>query len=356
MTSMTTRERFQRIYSHREADRAPIYDFPWQTTLERWRGEGLPDGVDWEDFFGVDRVYQIIVDNSPRYPKRVLEETPEYRLYTTEWGLTLKQWRHIASTPHYEAFTIVDRPSWKEARERMTASRDRIDWDNLKTYYRAARERGDWIEALVWFGFDVTHSWAVGTERLLVALIEDPEWCVDMFTHFLEVNLALLEMVWEAGYTFDSITWYDDLGYKGNQFFSVGMYRELLKPLHKRAVDWAHARGIPARLHSCGDIRPFIPEFVEIGVDALNPLEVKAGVDPLAVKREFGHCLTLHGGINSALWDKPEEFIAQIESLTPELKKGGGYIFASDHSIPDSVSLETFRRVVETARRAGSYE
>lgn len=356
MSQLTTRERFRRVYAHRDPDRVPIFDFPWPTTIERWRAEGLPADIDWEDYFGTDRVFTVIVDNSPRYPKKVIEETPEYKIYTTEWGVTLKQWRHIASTPHYEDFRIRDRVSWKDARERMAPTRDRVDWDALKREHGLRRGRGDWIEALVWFGFDVTHSWAVGTERLLVALIEDPEWCVDMFTHYLEVNLALLEMVLEEGYDFDSITWYDDLGYKGNQFFSVQMYRELLKPLHRRAVEWAHARGIPARLHSCGDIRPFVPEFVEIGVDALNPLEVKAGVDPSALKRDYGDRLVLHGGINSTLWDKPDEFIAEIEARVPELKKDGGYIFASDHSVPDSVSLETFRRVVDAARRVGSCE
>src|SRR3989304_6327437 len=93
------------------------------------------------------------------------------------------------------------------------------------------------------------------------------------------------------------------MGYKQNQFFSLKMYRELLKPFHQKAIDWAHARGIPAYLHSCGDIRPFIPELVAMGLDGLNPLEVKAGVDPLAVKREFGDRLLLHGGFHALLWN-----------------------------------------------------
>ena len=356
MPPMTTHERMTRAYAHREADRVPIFDFPWDTTIERWRREGMPAGMSYEDFFGVDSVYLIQVDNSPRYPKKVLEETDDYLISTTEWGVTLKKWKHRSSTPQFLDFTITSPDSWRKARERMTPSRDRIDWDSLKKEYALRRKRGDWIEALAWFGFDVTHAWAVGTERLLVALLEEPEWCMDMFGHFLEVNLSLLDLVWEAGCHFDSLTWYDDLGYKGSQFFSLQMYRELLKPFHKRSVEWADRRGLKTRLHSCGDVRPFVPEFIELGIDALNPLEVKAGMDPVKIKQQYGKDLVLHGGVNAVLWDKPEEIRQEIERVVPELKKGGGYIFASDHSIPDTVSLEDFRRIVECVKRVGTYE
>ena len=55
-------------------------------------------------------------------------------------------------------------------------------------------------------------------------------------------RIALFEMVWEAGYRFDSIVWPDDMDYRQNQFFSVDMYRQLLKPVHKRAIDWAKTK------------------------------------------------------------------------------------------------------------------
>ena len=51
-------------------------------------------------------------------------------------------------------------------------------------------------------------------------------------------------------------------------------------------------------MHSCGDIRIFVPELIEIGIDMLNPLEVKAGMDPVALKRQYGRLMGFHGGIN----------------------------------------------------------
>ena len=355
MGEMTSHERFKRMFEHRQADRVPIIDSPWSATVERWRREGLPDGVDWTDFFGTDRVASIHPDNSPRYEQKVLEETDAYRVHTTAWGTTLRNWRHAGGTPEFLHHTVVDPDSWADAKKRMTPTRDRVDWARLERDYATWRRQGRWIEASAWFGFDVTHSWMVGTERLLVALIDHPEWCVDMFNTLLDLDLALLEMVWDAGYTFDSLRWPDDLGYKHSQFMSLDMYRELLKPAHKRACDWAHARGVYAHLHSCGDVTPLVGEFIEIGVDALNPLEVKAGMDPVALKQRYGDGLVLHGGINAVLWDDVEAIEAEMRKVLPAVKAGGGYIFSSDHSVPTSVSLANFRRIVELAKELGKY-
>jgi uroporphyrinogen decarboxylase len=218
---MTSKERFSRMYDHKEADRVPIQDYPWQGTLSRWRREGLPEGMDYRDYFDLDKVAGISADNSPQYPEKTLEETDTYRIYTTSWGATLKSFKYEDSTPEFIDFTITDPDRWLEAKKRMVPTRDRINWRYLQQNYKKWLDEGYWIVAGLWFGFDVTHSWTVGTERLLIALVEEPEWCVDMFNHFLDVNLALLDIVWEEGYHFDCVRWPDDMGYKNNQFFSV---------------------------------------------------------------------------------------------------------------------------------------
>lgn len=355
MKELTSRERFTRMFEHRDADRVPIIDSPWDATIKRWQREGMPKETNFVDFFGLDHVVHIGADNSPRYPEKVLEETDEYKICTSRWGATLKNWKHAASTPQFLDFTIVDRASWKEAKKRMTPDRDRINWDDLQKNYPVWRAKDYWINAGFWFGFDVAHAWAIGTERLLIALIEDPEWCVEIFNHYLDVDIALFQMVWDAGYRFDAISWPDDMGYKQNQFFSLRAYRELLKPVQQRAIEWAHAKGAKAHLHSCGDVNPFVPELVEMGLDALNPLEVKAGMDPISLKKKFGGKLVLHGGINAVLWDKPDQIEAEMRRTVPILKQNGGYIFSSDHSVPSTVSLEDFRRITNLAKTLGAY-
>jgi uroporphyrinogen decarboxylase len=356
MQTMTSHERFRRMFAHQDADRIPIIDSPWDATIQRWQSEGMPKEVSYVEYFDLDHfASRQFTDNSPRYPAEVISETEDEIVYTSGWGVKMKQWKHAASTPEFLDFTIVDADSWRKAKERIQPSRDRVYWDMLKKNYPIWHEQNAWISPVVWFGFDITHSWAVGTERVLLALAEDPDWIVDMWRTELDTELALLDMVWDEGYRFDSIMWYDDMGYKQNQFFSKKMYRNLLKPFHQKAIDWAHAKGIKAHLHSCGDIRPLVPDLVEMGLDGLNPLEVKAGMDPVLLKQQYGQQLTFHGGINAVLWDQPDVIRAEMERVIPQMKENGGYIFSSDHSVPSSVSLEDFRRIVGWARELGSY-
>ena len=354
MDKMTSHERFTRMYQHREADRVPILDSPWSETIDRWVQEGMPTR-DYVAHFGLDKVAHISVDNSPRYEKKTIEQTEDYRIYTTSWGATLKSWTKHGSTPEFLDFTITDAEKWLEAKARMQVDDARIPWNYLKENYPRWRAEGYWISAGLWFGFDVTHSWAVGTERLLMAMIEEPEWVEDMYDTFLELDLQLLDRVWDAGYRFDEVTWPNDMGYKHNQFFSMNTFRALDKPRLQRAIAWAHNKGAVARLHSCGDINPFVPELIGIGLDGLNPLEVKAGMDPVHLKRTYGDKLTFHGGINAVLWDKPEQIKAEIARVVPVMMENGGYIFASDHSIPENVSLKDFEGILETMREVGTY-
>ena len=353
---MTTKERFLRMFQHKEADRIPIIDDPWQGTFKRWYKEGLPTNVDWRDYFGIDKVASIGVDITPKYECKTIEETDDYRIYTTAWGVTQKEFKELDSTPEFLDFKITTPEAWAEAKKRMQNLEDRIDWKMLEKNYDKWVAEGHWIKANFWFGFDVTHSWTVGTETLLIAMYEEPEWCVDMFNTYLDSCIALFDKIWDKGYRFDSIFWWDDMGYKGTTFFSNEMYRELLKPVHERAIKWAHDKGIYAHLHSCGNVMTRIDDLVDIGLDALNPLEIKAGMDPVKLKKEYGDKLLFHGGVNAVLWDDKEAIIDEIRRIVPVMKEKGGYIFSSDHSIPNSVSLENFRAIVEEVKKVGRYD
>ena len=355
MKSLTSCERISRVFNHKEADRIPIYDDPWNSTISRWEKEGMPKGMDYVDFFDLDKIRTFGVDNSPQYTTKTIEETDVYHIYTTEWGATLKQWKHAASTPEFIDFTIKDPDTWKLAKEQMNYNADRINWKELEESYPKWTKEGAFIQFAGWFGFDITHSWVVGTERVLMALCENPEWLMDIFDTELTIQLKLFDMILDKGYKFHGIKWWDDMGFKKNQFFSINMYREILKPFHKRAIEWAHSRGIKAYLHSCGDINPFIPDLIEMGLDILNPIEVKAGMDPYYLKKTYGDKLSFHGGLNALLYTNPQELHNEIEKLIPAMKENGGFMFGSDHSVPDSVSLEEFGKIVARAKELGKY-
>ena len=352
---MTSKERVKRMFEHREADRVPITDSPWAGTLARWKKEGMPADTDWRDFFGTDKFESMRVDVSPRYERKIIEDTPEYVIATTEWGITLKNFKVADSTPEFLDYRVNTPQKWEEAKARMTISRDRLDLERLKKVYPLWQSEGRWIQAVFWFGFDVLHSWMAGTETVLVAMLENPEWFSDMVNTYLDRTIAHYDMLWDEGYRFDTIFWYDDMGYKNRTFFSEELYAELLKPVHKRAIDWAHNRGVKTHLHSCGNIMNFVPHLVEIGLDALNPIEIKAGMDIRALKKKYGEKLVFHGGTDALLLDKREKVLPYIQDLLPVLKENGGYIFSSDHSIPNTVSLENYKAIVETVKKVGAY-
>jgi uroporphyrinogen decarboxylase len=356
MSELTTFERMKLLYEHRESDRVPITDGPWGSTLERWHKEGLPADVPWDVYFGLDKFAGIGADNGPQYPTELIEETEEYTTSKSAWGVTQRSWKHAGGVPEFLDFTVKDRDSWEKTKARMVPSKDRVDWNNLANNFPKWREEGRWISAGFWFGFDVTHSWFIGTERSLIAMVDDPEWLVDIWNHELDVQLALYDQIWDAGYHFDAVGWCDDLGFKQNQFFSINMYRNLLKPVHKRACDWAHERGIKVSLHSCGDVRPLVPEFIEIGINMLNPVEVKAGMDPVLLKSQYGDDMAFHGGINAVNFNDMEALEEEMRRVVPAMKVDGGYMLSSDHSVPDSMSFAEFTRFVELAKELGSYE
>jgi len=352
---LTTRERYQRVYNHENPDRLPMHDSPWAPTAERWHREGLPKGVSPGEFFGWDPLAGIANDNSPRYPVQTLEDTEEYTIHTTAWGATLKSWKSHGGVPEFLDFTIKDRESWADAKARMTPSEDRINWKSLEEQYPAWQASGAWIVGSAWFGYDVFASWHVGYERILIALLDDPEWCRDMFETALDLNLAMLGMAWDRGFRFDAVRWPDDMGYRNGLLFSIDTYRTVVKPAQKRMIDWCHDRGVKAMLHSCGNIMDLIPDLVEIGLDALNPLEQKAGMDVFELKGKWGDKLVLEGGIDARVMTDGEAIEEEIRTKLAVLKENGGYIFHSDHSVPENVSFADYCRIMELARYYGKY-
>jgi len=353
--AVTTQERLKRVFEHKEGDRIPIFVYPWDETIIRWRSEGLPEDIPFRRYFDIDDKRDFKVNISPDYPREIIEETDEHIIYTTEWGAAFRKWKHASSTPECISYTITNQDKWREAKGRMTPSEDRVDWKALDVMYKEAKNNGYGLEAEIWFGFDSTHSFISGTETILMAMIDDPDWCAEMFNYYLDMEIAHWDMIFDRGYDFDYVSWPDDMGYKNTQFFSLDTYREILKPVHKRAAEWAHSRGKPAQLHSCGYIEPFIKDFTEIGIDGLNPMEVKAGMDPVKIKKEYGKDLFLSGGINAVLWNDIDKLKEEMYRIVPELKQGGGYIFAPDHTLPPHVSLADFTEAIRLAKELGKY-
>jgi uroporphyrinogen decarboxylase len=138
---------------------------------------------------------------------------------------------------------------------------------------------------------------------------------------------------------------------------SPDMYREILKPGHQRLFDFAHSKGLPVIFHSCGCIKPLLPDLIDAGINCLQAIEYKAGMDLVELFKEFGDRISFFGGIDArALVANDREWIERElqEKIPVIINNGGGYILRSDHSIPPQVDYPTLKFFFERGREIGT--
>ncbi|RKY86590.1 hypothetical protein DRQ11_08200 [candidate division KSB1 bacterium] len=355
MKTLSPQERINIVLNHQEADRIPIQDHPWGTTVERWHREGLPESQTPDDYFGFE-MREFGFDASLQLPEEKIEETDEYTLVRNRDGALVKNWKHATSTPGWVDFLIKDRSSWEEYKSRLTMNSSRVDWGKELARCNKAREQGLWVRLVAAIGYDRVQT-IVGSERLLMAMIEDPDWVKDMFSTVAELVINVAEEMMARGFQFDGVLFCEDMGYRNALLFSPALYRELAMPCDRRLCDFFKAKGLKVMLHSCGNVMELVPYLIEAGFDCLEPLEVKAGMDLIKLKKDYGDRLAFMGGIDVRKMadPNPEVMEEEIRTKITVAKQGGGYIFHSDHSVPDNVSLEQYEKCIELVHRYGKY-
>ena len=353
---MTSKERIGLALQHKEADRVPLQDEPWGTTIERWRQEGLPEGVWPAEYFGYEMA-GIGADLSMRIPNETVEETDNYTVRIAGDGQAVKNWKHATSTPEYIDFMVKTRADWEEHKHRLEWDSSRINLEAAKQAQARAEATGRWFQFSGAFGYDRLQG-LIGSERVLMAMAEDPDWVQDMCDTAAGLVCAALEEMIGLGVQFDGCFVYDDMGYRNATMFSPAMFRRFEFPNHKRVYDCAKAHGLPCILHSCGNVNAFVPGLIEAGLSCLQPLEVKAGMNLAQLKRDYGEVLSFMGGIDARKMAHPDPAVIEEEIATKvtAAKQGGGYIYHSDHSIPEDVSFAQFCHVIELVKKYGSYE
>ena len=353
---MKSRERVKRALEHREADRIPIHDSPWQATIDRWRKEGLPSGVSPADYFGYE-LCGFGADTSPQFPIEVLSEDEEYIVERTSFGGIRKNHRDYSTTPMIIDYPCKSREDWEKIKPRLKPSDYRVDWvSGLQNFHREY-SRGRFITYNAAVGYDKIQNY-VALPRLLKAVITEPEWVVDMYWTDAKLAMEMCDRMIKGGFKFDGAFLYCDLGYRGGLFFSPKHYEEQLHPVFKELCRFFHSRGMYVILHCCGRVKDLIPYFIEEGIDCLQPLEVKAGMDLIELKEKYGDKISFMGGIDVRLMalDDPKPIEEEIKKKITVAKEGGGYIYHSDHSVPKNVSFEQYKRVIELVKKYGQYD
>jgi len=239
---------------------------------------------------------------------------------------------------------------------KLVADPRRINFENYRIAKERARKAGRFF---CWSGvnvFELMHP-VCGHENMLVGMALDPDWIKDMVDTFSRVTVELQEILFAKEGKPDGIWYYEDMGFKERPFMSSDMYRELIQPGHFRTIKFAKSLDLPVIMHSCGFVEPLLPYMVEAGIDCLQVIEIKAGMDLLRIHRNFGDRLSLMGGIDvRTLYSNDRAIIdAELDAKIPTVKQGYGYVIHSDHSIPATVEYENYRYFLERGLEMGRY-
>ena len=297
----------------------------------------------------------------PQFEEKIIEERPETRVVQDWKGNICEIAKEFDPAYLRNAIDFVTR-RWIKCPVETHA-----DWEAMKTRYAAAtperlpadaaalglrlRDR-DWPVTLNFSGpFWQLREW-LGFENLCLLFHDDPAWLREMADFWTDYIAALLERTL-ASFTPDMVHLSEDMAYKSFSMVSPAMAREFLLPAWKRWGDIVRPAGVPLYgMDSDGYVGELIPLWIEAGINVCDPMEVAAGNDILAFRRQFGRRIAFQGGIDKrALARGGQALEDEIARLKP-LVDDGGYIPSCDHGVPADVSWPNYVRYVALLSQA----
>lgn len=365
-------ERVLAALEHREPDRVPVGEFFWTNFLRRVRRE-WDVGDDFDPYAHWDLDLIVLVPNMDPHITgiRVVEDTGERFVVKTGFEATIELrgtcpmplYRDFA-TKTYEQMEALELDDPADPRRYHDAIDDQINSvaDALNLGYPSFVDRVNaFADKLCVFGSVCDpHEmiWRImGTENVLLKLAEAPDRMAKFIERLGDFLVGIVEgQIAAADGKLSGLYIWGDVAYDKGMFFSPELWRRLHKPQLRRLCDAAHAAGLKTIYHGCGNASPLFEDLIEIGVDGYNPLEAKAGLDVVELKRQFGGRWAFNGNIDvRVLATNDREQIRREVLRKLNAAKGGGYILQSDHSMPDDVSPDTYDYLIHLAREHGTY-
>ncbi|MHB9035718.1 MAG: uroporphyrinogen decarboxylase family protein [Armatimonadota bacterium] len=354
---MTSYERFAGALSRKPVDMQPVVVTPWPATVERWRNEGhIGPDEDVAEHFGQDMRQagwiNFIADID--FAPRTLEETDETILQIDGNGAMLRRHKQHDSTPEHVDFTVKDRSGWEEKIKPhlldVDLRRISVEQYRVEKAFSAGKQR-----FFCWSGvapFEQMHP-VCGHEYLLMGMALDPDWVKDMVMTYADSTIMHLETLFSQEGKPDGMFFYEDMGFKNKPFMSPAMYEDIVQPGHRKLFDFAHSQGCKVIMHSCGFVEPLLPGVIEAGLDCIQAMEVKAGMDLPHLFHRFGDKIAFFGGLDvrTLIANDRAAIDAELEAkIPPVVGAGGGYILHTDHSEPPDVDHETMHYFIDRGR------
>ncbi len=387
---ISPRQRVLTALSHQQPDRVPV-DFlatpeVWSALIKRFNPDAAPVGP--SDFFEPEReallrLFQVdcrlvsydMFCNPPQSTMRkgaavdwwtALSRSTPNRMWrqVTPDGEIYDIWGHHTRIQENQSGAYEEFATWPLA---SAASIDDVkrypwpepDWWDFSPLPSIIQQLNRYEQYHIRFraGSIFELAWQLrGMQEFMMDLASDPDlplYIMDRVTDVLVENLKrVLDL---AGDQLDMVYFYDDVATQNSLLISRQMWRQYVKPRHARLIEVAKHYGKPVMYHCDGALYPLIPELLDMGVELLNPIQVDAkGMDPQALKTEFGDRLSFHGGIDiikTLPFGTTEDVAAEVRERVRVLGRNGGYIMASSHHIQSDTPLDNIVTMYQPALR-----
>ncbi|GAB4445473.1 MAG: uroporphyrinogen decarboxylase family protein [Anaerolineales bacterium] len=381
---LTSRERVQAVLNGEIPDRVPIIlgasnatgiSTPAYRNLKRFLGVQAEDNYlyDWPELGAsavdeavLERLHSDVRGVHDREPASVRERNRTREPgspYVNSWGVGSVEgdpgmW-FPAIHPLAETHSTADLESypWPDMNDPTRFAHVRAEVQRLAAENKYA------ILATPWLAFPLERAFAMQRmDRFMANLGWHPDFAKALLAKITDLCKTLMgNFLRECGEDIDMIKIGDDLGMQNSLLMSPKMYRSIVKPFHAEYISFIKSRTkAKVFFHTDGDVFPLIPDFIEMGVDILNPVQTSAGKmsDLHELKKQFGKNIIFCGAIDTHRilpFGTPQEVRAEVKRVIEILGDGGGYMLAPVHIIMPDVPPENILAMVDAAVEFGTY-
>jgi uroporphyrinogen decarboxylase len=378
--TMSSRDRVITALQHREPDRVPLsmtITVDAYNNLKNYLGIELEEDLkigNWTDVaihplvaekFGLD-IFWLRLNSPHKKPRQ--PEDPNKRI--DEWGIERTR-VDLPSGGYY--FEMTSHP----LEDATIADLEDYPWpdpydpgrvEGLREYAYQMRRDTEFAILAKFAGAIFETAWYLrGMEKFMIDLIDNPAFVHALLEKIYQVQRGFDEVGLEAvGEYIDILRLSgEDLGTQAGPLISLPMFRSFIRPYFEKLWTFAKqkllSKNPEARLmlHSCGSVRTFIPDWLEMGLDILDPIQPMAkGMDPFQLKADFGDGLTFHGGIDAQHvlpYGTEEEVRQHTKKYIKALAPGGGFIVAPVHNVQGDVRPENLVAMRDAVEEFGYY-
>ncbi len=282
------------------------------------------------------------------FEEEIIEDTDEYTIRKDRDGW-IRKYPKDGGLVRVVRTVVEDEEDWEELKERVRkVIREELTPERMEEAYgifREGAENGDYAVRLRLSGFFWEPRFLMDNELSLFAYYDYPEMMKDIAQFMVDVYKEQLEKIFQI-VTPSLVFFEEDLSGRNGPLISPELFEEFMTPYYKQIIPFLKEHGVAnVFMDTDGDFRIIIPAALEAGIEGFLPIDVNAGVDIVALRKEYPK-LKFFGGFNKlSIIDGPEAIEAELERLTPVIRQGG-CIICTDHQAAPDTTLENYRYYV----------